>query len=140
MGGMEAVKSKEEILEEMGLNIRRLMTGLLLEVTAEELEETASSVLKKARNRTTAKPQLKTMLSGYGSGSDSQSDSGSDGDSDEDLESVLRKKKKQFVKTESKILDFCAEAAARRRRDVSQGAKIPRQVQQEGATMEGPRK
>ena len=81
---MEAVKSKEEILEEMGLNIRRLMTGLLLEVTfnslqgfqmqnivlvltqvtAEELEETASSVLKKARNRTTAKPQLKTMLSG----------------------------------------------------------------------------
>ena len=29
---MEAVKSKEEILEEMGLNIRRLMTGLLLEV------------------------------------------------------------------------------------------------------------
>ena len=30
---MEAVKSKEEILEEMGLNIRRLMTGLLLEVT-----------------------------------------------------------------------------------------------------------
>ena len=81
---MEAVKSKEEILEEMGLNIRRLMTGLLLEVTfislqgfrmqnielnftqvtAEELEETASSVLRKARNRTTAKPQLKTMLSG----------------------------------------------------------------------------
>ena len=29
---MEAFKSKEEILEEMGLNIRRLMTGLLLEV------------------------------------------------------------------------------------------------------------
>ena len=29
---MEAVKSKEEILEEMGINIRRLMTGLLLEV------------------------------------------------------------------------------------------------------------
>ena len=34
------------------------------QVTAEELEETASSVLRKARNRTTAKPQLKTMLSG----------------------------------------------------------------------------
>merc|ERR1719339_662450 len=102
---MEAVKSKEEILEEMGLNIRRLMTGLLL-------EETASSVLKKARNRTTAKPQLKTMLSGYGSGSDSQSESESDGDSEDDLQSVLKKKKKQFVKTESKILDFCEEETA----------------------------
>merc|ERR1719339_297359 len=109
---MEAVKSKEEILEEMGLNIRRLMTGLLLEVTAEELEETASSVLKKARNRTTAKPQLKTMLSGYGSGSDSQSESESDGDSEDDLQSVLKKKKKQFVKTKSKILDFCEEETA----------------------------
>merc|ERR1712037_898525 len=134
---MEAVKSKEEILEEMGLNIRRLMTGLLLEVTAEELEETASSVLKKARNRTTAKPQLKTMLSGYGSGSDSQSESESDGDSEDDLQSVLKKKKKQFVKTESKILDFCEEETAaykvREKKWLGGGGEKEKKRQQSGS-------
>merc|ERR1712226_618305 len=105
---VEVVKSKEEILQEMSANIRRLMTGLLLEVTAEEIEEISSAVITKAKSRTTAKPGLQKMLSGYGSDSDSDTES-SDGDSDDDLKSTLKKKKKQFVNTESDILDFCDE-------------------------------
>lgn len=105
---VEVVKSKEEILQEMSANIRRLMTVLLLEVTAEEIEEISESVITKAKSRTTGKPGLKTMLSGYGSYSDSDTDS-SEGDSDDELKTTLKKKKKQFVNTESNILDFCEE-------------------------------
>jgi len=104
-------KSKEEILAEMSLNLRKLMTSLLLEVTGEEIDLLASQVLEKARINNNSKPKLQTLLSGYGSeNSDSDSDGGPE--SDQELKSALSKKKKNFKNIQSKILGYCDEETA----------------------------
>jgi len=104
-------KSKEEILAEMSLNLRKLMTSLLLEVTGEEIDLLASQVLEKARINNNSKPKLQTLLSGYGSeNSDSDSDGGPE--SDQELKSALSKKKKNFKTIQSKILGYCDEETA----------------------------
>ncbi|GLH00654.1 Uncharacterized protein GBIM_06968 [Gryllus bimaculatus] len=50
----EPVKSREEILQEMMLKVRRTLTEILLEVTTEEMEAVANEVLSKARAKGTS--------------------------------------------------------------------------------------
>merc|ERR1711997_195978 len=82
--------TKEEILEEMSLILKRTLTEILLDVTTEEIESTAKESLASAQrqksksvlnakiraNRAFKKNPISTLgLTGYGSGSD---DSASD--------------------------------------------------------------
>lgn len=108
----EPSKSKEEILAEMSTNLRMLLTTLLLEVTGEEIDQISSEVLNKARIRTTSKPKLQTLLSGYGSASSSSGSDSEEPESDQELKSSLSKKRKHFKTIQSKILDFCDEETA----------------------------
>merc|ERR1719186_981333 len=109
---LEPPKSKEDILAEMSTNLRMLLTSLLLEVTGEEMDHISAEVLDKARSKTNSRPQLQTLLSGYGSES-SSSDSDSDGpESEQELKTSLSKKRKNFKNLQSKILDFCEEETA----------------------------
>jgi len=101
-------KSKEEILEEMTMNLRKLMTVILLEVTNEEIGTLCENVYSKEKDKF-GKPKLKTMLSGYGSNSESEEDAHSD---DDDLETILRKKRKKFNALENDIRDECEKEEA----------------------------
>jgi len=96
-------KSKEEILEEMTMNLRKLMTVILLEVTNEEIGTLCENLYAKEKDKV-GKPKLKTLLSGYGSNSDSEEEANSD---DDDLETILHKKRKKFHALENDIRDEC---------------------------------
>ena len=93
--------SKEEQLEQMGLNLRRILTAVLLEVTGTEIEDICEEVMKKEQGRN-GKPQLKSMLSGYGSESNSDSND-DDQSSDEEIKKTLKKKRNRFQKLEDTI-------------------------------------
>jgi len=121
------VKSKEEILEEMTMNLRKLMTTILLEVTSEEIKSMAVDLHAKEKDKM-GKPKIKNMLSGYGSNSDSEEDADSD---DDDLERVLNRKKKKFREMEDDIRDECdkkeEEYKSRERRWLTEGRKAHRE-------------
>jgi len=70
--------SKEEQLEQMSLSLRRILTSVLLEVTGQEIGEVCAAVVRRHQARGNGKPQLKSMLSGYGSDSDSHEGEGED--------------------------------------------------------------
>ena len=127
--------TKDEILEEMSLILKRTLTEILLEVTTEEIESTAQESLMSARrqksksvvnakiraNRAFKKNPVSTLgLTGYGSGSDNSEsesehsekkseDDTSDSNSEDNLEERVRQRKRQFERTESNILDECAD-------------------------------
>ena len=58
-------------MEEMTMNLRKLMTVILLEVTNEEIGTLCENLYAKEKDKV-GKPKLKTLLSGYGSNSDSE--------------------------------------------------------------------
>lgn len=126
--------TKEEILEEMSLILKRTLTEILLDVTTEEIESTAKESLASAQrqrsksvvnakiraNRAFKKNPISSLgLTGYGSGSDnSDSDAEksersdeetSNSESDDGLEERLNQRKRLFERTESTILDDCAD-------------------------------
>ena len=127
--------TKDEILEEMSVILKRTLTEILLEVTTEDIQSTAKEVLTSAQrqksksvvnakiraNRAFKKNPISTLgLTGYGSGtdnSDSESEKSdkrsdeetSDSNSDDGLEERLRQRKRQFERTENSILDECAD-------------------------------
>jgi len=101
------VKSKEELIQEMSINLRKILTTILLEVTSEEITEISEEVLRKEKGRK-GKPQLKSMLSGYGSNSDSEDEDDEDDiDSDEEIQKTLKKKKMKFTRMEDSIKENC---------------------------------
>ena len=128
--------TKDEILEEMSLILKRTLTEILLEVTSEEIQATAEESLASAQrqksksvvnakiraNRAFKKNPISSLgLTGYGSGSDdsasesdksdkkSEDNNTSDSDSDVELEERLKQRKRQFQRTENSILDECAD-------------------------------
>ena len=103
------LKSKEEILAEMSSQLRALLTTLLLEVTDEEIHQISGDVIEKSLK--SSKPQLQTLLSGYGSDS-SASDNSDAEDSEEELKTSLSKKRSEFKALETDIRDYCAEETA----------------------------
>ena len=105
-------KSKEEILAEMSTQLRMLMTSLLLEVTAEEIEQISEEVIEKSQKNSNSKPKLQSLLSGYGSDDSSASGHSDDEDSEQELKYSLSKKKKEFSYVKDEILEFCAEETA----------------------------
>merc|ERR1719391_797323 len=98
-------KSKEELLHELSISLRKTMTAVLLEVTSEEMSEICEEMLMKEKGRK-GKPQLKSMLSGYGSNSESE-------DEDEELEKALKKKKSKFGRMENEIKENIERAEAK---------------------------
>ena len=102
-------RSRGEILEEISTQLRVLLTTLLLEVTGEEIEQISAEVVEKSRNAPNSKPQLKTLLSGYGSDSASASENSEDEESEEAIKDSMARKKKDFRLVQSQILDYCAE-------------------------------
>ena len=102
-------RSRGEILEEISTQLRVLLTTLLLEVTGEEIEQISAEVVEKSRNAPNSKPQLKTLLSGYGSDSASASENSDDEESEEAIKDSMARKKKDFRLVQSQILDYCAE-------------------------------
>merc|ERR1719469_1522003 len=108
---MAVEKSKEEILQDNTITLRRTLTEVLLEVTKEEIAGITGEVMSKAKSKNSSRP-LKTMLSGYGSDSESESErSESDDDlpSDQELRDSLKRKKKHFARLEEKIVAQCDE-------------------------------
>ena len=110
----EPKKSKEDLLQEMSLNLRKILTTILLEVTSEEMTEMCEDVLRKETGRTN-KPKLKSMLSGYGSNSDSENEDEEENDveSDEETQKTLKKKQKKFDRMEDEIKKNCLREEAR---------------------------
>jgi len=96
-------KSKEELLQEMSYNLRKILTTILMEVTNEEMTELCDDVLAKEKSRK-GKPQLKSMLSGYGSNSESEEEE-EDVESDNETQKLLKKKKSKFSRMEGAIQD-----------------------------------
>ena len=88
--------SKEEILEEMTLALRRTMTEILLEVTNEEIfaitNDVMKSVTEKRSKSSVRKSGLQGVIANYGS--DDEPEPETDSDSDGDLQSTLKKKKR----------------------------------------------
>merc|ERR1712038_237869 len=127
--------TKDEILEEMSYMLKRTLTEILLEVTTEEIQATAEESLasvqrQKSKSVLNAKirasrafkknPISSLGLTGYGTGSDDSAseseksdkksgDNTSDSDSDIELEERLKQRKRQFQRTETSILDECAD-------------------------------
>ena len=127
--------TKDEILEEMSFILKRTLTEILLEVTTEEIHATAEESLASAQrqksksvlnakiraNRAFKKNPISSLgLTGYGSGTDDSAsdseksvqkseDDTSDSDSDVELEERLKQRKRQFQRTETSILDECAD-------------------------------
>ncbi|CAB4055482.1 TTC19 [Lepeophtheirus salmonis] len=122
----DTLKNKEELLEEMAITLRRTLTEILLEVTSTEIQNVCIEILDKHRKHETGviksnnnQKALGQLLSGYASDEEKKnSDSSSDESSsrlcsspfsdEEKLESIIRKKKKEFEKTSEKINLMCA--------------------------------
>eukprot|EP00094_Tigriopus_californicus_P005980 TCALIF_05761-PB protein Name:"Similar to ttc19 Tetratricopeptide repeat protein 19, mitochondrial (Danio rerio)" AED:0.21 eAED:0.21 QI:0/0.57/0.62/0.87/0.71/0.62/8/0/792 len=110
---MSKERSKEEILEEMTLLLKRTLTEVLLDVTASEMRMVAKEVLDKetnlrAKERKPSK-SLSTLLAGYGSGSSSDASSNEDAkhDSDSDLEERIKRRKRNFERKAREIQMEC---------------------------------
>ena len=131
--------TKDEILEEMSIVLKRTLTEILLEVTTEEIESAAKDALSSAQrqqsksvlnakiraNRAFKKNTISTLgLTDYGSESDKsdqdsdQSDQNSgeessDSNSDDELKERLKQRRRQFERTEDSILNECADMEKR---------------------------
>ncbi|KAK7583770.1 hypothetical protein V9T40_004733 [Parthenolecanium corni] len=111
-------KTKDEIMEESMLKIRRILTEILLEATEnhvvmiarEELKRAKSSARAVRRSNAVSSVKGNLGLNIYGSGSDDSDSSSSENtyfdrksDSDEELKSLIDRKKQDFRKIEDEI-------------------------------------
>merc|ERR1719167_678514 len=97
----------------MSINLRKILTTVLMEVTNEEMTELCEDILTKEKSRK-GKPQLKSMLSGYGSNSESEDDDDDEEEErDEELEKALKIKKNKFGRMENEIKENIERAEAK---------------------------
>ncbi|XP_053689422.1 arginine/serine-rich protein PNISR [Sabethes cyaneus] len=131
-------RSREEVLQELMVAVRRNLTEILLEVTNEEIASIAKETVAKTRRKApTAQALRKTGLAsltgGLGLGiygdSDDEDESGSDQDrndndaSDDDeeeaermLRNAIKQRQKEFERTAREIEDQLAQEEAREER------------------------
>ncbi|XP_065089096.1 arginine/serine-rich protein PNISR isoform X2 [Ochlerotatus camptorhynchus] len=134
-------RSRDEILQELMIAVRKNLTEILLEVTNEEIALVAKETLAKTRRKAQAlrKTGLATLTGGLGLGiygdSDEEDESGSDNDRDDDgnseddeeaeraLRNTIKLRQKEFEWTAREIEDQIAKEEAveeRKRREYEQ--------------------
>lgn len=155
------VRSREEILQELMIAVRKNLTEILLEVTNEEIAVLAKETLAKTRRKAPTaqalrKTGLATLTGGLGlgmygdsdddedddeDGSGSQKGRGSsDGESDEDdeevekmLRSTIKQRQKEFEWTAREIEDQLAQEEAREERKRREYEQQQNQQRQDNA-------
>lgn len=145
------VRSREEILQELMVSVRKNLTEILLEVTNEEIALIAKETIAKTRRKAPTaqalrKTGLATLTGGLGLGmygdSDDEDDSGSDtgrdgdGKNDDDdevvernLRATIRQRQKEFEWTAREIEDQLAQEEAREERKRREYELSTRQAQ-----------
>ncbi|XP_055544065.1 arginine/serine-rich protein PNISR-like isoform X2 [Wyeomyia smithii] len=160
-------RSREEVLQELMVAVRRNLTEILLEVTNEEIASIAKETVAKTRRKAQAlrKTGLASLTGGLGLGiygdSDEDDESGSDqernefnGSDDDDeetdrnLRNIIKQRQKEFERTAREIEEQLAQDEAReerRRREYEQATskQEPQQVvhsdEEDNATVGGSR-
>ncbi|XP_062536911.1 arginine/serine-rich protein PNISR-like [Armigeres subalbatus] len=151
-------RSREEILQELMIAVRKNLTEILLEVTNEEIALVAKETLNKTRRKAPTaqalrKTGLATLTGGLGLGiygdSDEEDDSASDNDRDDDgnseddeeaeraLKSSIKLRQKEFEWTAREIEEEIAkEEAAEERKKREYEQMMRQQSQQNNASDE----
>ncbi|XP_014242448.1 arginine/serine-rich protein PNISR-like isoform X2 [Cimex lectularius] len=123
-------RTKEQILQACMVDVRKILTQILMEVTSEEIRKAVNETYKKFKKKAPAAtirktPALSSLTGKLGlgiyesdSGSESEQEKVTDPDSDQDIRDRIERLKNEFVKVEVRIEREVAEQEERERKQL----------------------